>query len=232
MCKLLVLNKLYLGARELGCELIDLNKLEVIEMTAGQIKSALKAGKEILGVKVSAGNELELDKEKYFMTNLMRKVHINKLEPLYDTESSLANIFFYVAGVTEKNGKTLYNCINSRFGRCQMDDNKLRVYYEMGAIAGGIKIENDKIIVSDLIKTAEKKPEPVVEVEKKPGVTEPKKESVTENEKSEVKEKKPEEPKKSETKVENSLNEKIVSVEVEKVAKSKTETTKVAKSKK
>ena len=219
MCKLVLINKLHLGTRELGYELMDINKLEVVEMTAGQIKSALKAGKEILGVKVSAGNELELDKEKYFMTNLMRKVHINKLEPLYDTESSLANIFFYVAGVTEKNGKTLYNCINSRFGRCQMDDNKLRVYYEMGAIAGGIKIENDKIIVSDLIKTAEKKPEPVVEVEKNPGVTEPKKELVTENEK-------------SESKVGNSLNEKIVSVEVEKVAKSKTETTKVAKSKK
>lgn len=74
MCKLLLLNKICLGNRELGYELVDLNKLEVIEMTAGQIKSALKAGKEILGVKVSAGNELELDKEKYFMTNIIRDI--------------------------------------------------------------------------------------------------------------------------------------------------------------
>ncbi len=166
MCRLLVVNKLYLGNRELGFELMDLKKLEVLEMTAGQIKSALKSGKEILGVKVTGENELDLDKEKYFMTNIMKKVHINKLEPLYEGESSLANIFFYVVGVTSKEGETLFNVINSRFGRTAMTEQVLKVYYQMGAIAGGVRIEDDKIVISDLIKNdnvVEKKVEPVAE---------------------------------------------------------------------
>ena len=219
MCKLVVINKLYLGNRELGYELMDLSKLEVVEMTAGQIKSALKAGKEILGVKVSVGNELVLDKENFYMSNIMKKVHINKLEPLYEAESSLANIFFYVVGVGVKDGKQYFNVVNSRFGRTKMTEEMIKAYYPIGVIAGGVKIENDKIIVSDLIKSADKKPEPE---EVKTSVIEPKVEEV-----------KVEETKPEETKVEeNPLDDKIVSVEIEKVAKPKVETTKVTKSKK
>ena len=86
----------------------------------------------------------------------------------------MINKYFYVIGITEKNGSTLYDCINSKYGRCQMDENKLRVYYEMGAIAGGVKIEGEKIIISDLIKPVDKKTEQVAEVEVKPEVIETK----------------------------------------------------------
>lgn len=227
MCKLVVINKLYLGNRELGYELFDLNKLEVVEMTAGQIKLALKAGKEILGVKVSAGNELVLDKEKYFMNNLMKKVHINKLEPLYEAENSLANIFYYVVGVCDKNGKRYYNVVNSRFGRTKMTEDLVKAYIPIGIIAGGVKIENNEIIVSDLIKPADKKSEPITEVKVKPEVLETKVET------SKVEEVKPEDSKKEESKIEeNPLDEKIVSVEIEKVAKPKAGDTKTQKSKK
>ena len=227
MCKLVVINKLFLGNRELGYELMDLSKLEVVEMTAGQIKSALKAGKEILGVKVSAGNELVLDKENYYMSNIMKKVHINKLEPLYDTESSLANIFFYVVGVCDKDGKRYYNVINSRFGRTKMTEELVRAYIPIGVIAGGVKIEGEKIIVSELIKPADKKPKSVAEVKVKPEVLETKVET------SKVEEVKPEDSKKEESKIEeNPLDEKIVSVEIEKVAKPKAGDTKTQKSKK
>lgn len=212
MCKLLVLNKLCLGNRELGYELIDLNKLEVIEMTAGQIKLALKAGKEILGVKVSAGNELELDKEKYFMTNIMRKVHINKLEPVYESENTLANIFFYVVGVSVKDGKQYFNVVNSRFGRTKMTEEMIKAYYPIGVIAGGVQVINEEVIISELLKPAdkveEKKSESVVVVEQEGKLTQD-----------------------THTKVENPLDDKIVSVEITKVDKSAS-TTKTTKSKK
>lgn len=212
MCKLLVLNKLCLGNRELGYELIDLNKMEVIEMTAGQIKSALKVGKEILGVKVSAGNELELDKEKYFMTNIMRKVHINKLEPVYESENTLANIFFYVVGVGVKDGKQNFNVVNSRFGRTKMTEEMIKAYYPIGVIAGGVQVVNDEIIISELIKPAgkveEKKSEPVAVVEREGKLTQD-----------------------THTKVENPLDDKIVSVDITKVDKSAS-ATKTTKSKK
>lgn len=225
MCKV-VINKLFLGNRELGYELMDIGKTEVVEMTASQIKTSLRAGKNILGVKISAGNELVLDKEKYFMSNMMKKVHINKLEPLYEAESSLANIFFYVVGTGVENGKQYFDVVNSRFGRARMTEEMVKAYYPIGVIAGGVKIENDKIIVSELIKSVDKKSEPVAEVEVKPVVVETKVETPK------VEEVKPEEPKKEEPKVENPLDDKVISVEIEKVAKPKAGETKSQKSKK
>ena len=221
MCKLVVINKLFLGNRELGYELMDIGKTEVVEMTASQIKTSLRAGKNILGVKVSAGNELVLDKEKYFMSNMMKKVHINKLEPLYEAESSLANIFFYVVGTGVETGKQYFDVVNSRFGRTRMTEEMIKAYYPIGVIAGGVKIENDEIIVSELIKSVDKKSEPVAEVEVKPVVVETKVETPK------VEEVKPEEPK-----IENPLDDKVISVEIEKVAKQKAGETKTQKSKK
>ena len=151
----------------------------------------------------------------------MEHRHAGSWKPKYKTENMI-NKYFYVVGVTEKNGSTLYNCINSKFGRCQMDENKLKVYYEMGAIAGGVKLEDDKIIVSDLIKPVDKKSELVVESEVKPEVVEVKVEEAR------IEEVKPETPKKEE----NPLDDKIVSVEIEKVAKPKAGATKATKSKK
>lgn len=233
MCKLVVINKLYLGNRELGYELMDIGKgnYEVVEMTAGQIKSALKSGKEILGLKASEGNELVLDKENYFMSNIMKKVHINKLEPLYEAESSLANIFFYVVGTGVENGKQYFNVVNSRFGRTKMTEEMVKAYIPIGVIAGGCKLENNEIVVSDLIKV-DNKPETVVEVQVKSESVDVKVETskqkeskVTEGEVVKI----PPIVKKIE---ENPLNDKVVSVEIEKVAKLKQVETKTQKSKK
>lgn len=161
------------------------------------------------------------------MSNIMKKVHINKLEPLYEAESSLANIFFYVVGVGVKDGKQYFNVVNSRFGRTKMTEEMIKAYYPIGVIAGGVKIENNEIIISDLIKPVDKKPELIADVEVKPEVVEVK------LEKTKVEEVKSEASKKEESKnEENPLDDKIVSVEIEKVAKPKVETTKVTKSKK
>lgn len=74
MCTtLLAVNKLYLGNRELGYEFYDLTKEEVIEMTAGQIKQAVKGEKNIIGLKVSSENEIMPDTDGYYMRNMMKK---------------------------------------------------------------------------------------------------------------------------------------------------------------
>lgn len=157
MCtKLLVINKLYLGNRELGYELYDLTRGEVIEMTAGQIKQAIKGGKNILGVKVSSENELIPDSEGYYMRNLMKKVHINKLEPLYECESSIANMFYYVTGTVIRNSVKVYKVVNSRFGREEITEEKLKALYELGVVAGGVKVEQGKVTVSEYIEHEEK----------------------------------------------------------------------------
>lgn len=235
MCYIITEN-IMLGNRSVcwGGIILD-GSFEVVEKTDGALKNDLKQGKKVLGIKLTADGNLELDKEKYFMQDVMEHRHAGSWKPKYKTENMI-NKYFYVVGVTDKNGSTLFNCINSKMGRCQMDENKLKVYYEMGAIAGGVKIENNEIIVSDLIKPVEKRFEPVVEVEVKPAVVETKMET------SKVEETKSEKSKVIEgevikvppiiKKIENPLDDKIVSVEIEKVAKPKASSTKAEKSKK
>lgn len=147
MCKVAV-NRLFLGVRELGWELWD--GKQVIEMTSGQIKAALKNGKsEILGLCLDEKGELQLDKDGYMMQNIMCKVHIGKLTPMIDDELVMMNIFYYVTGTEEAEGEILYHVVSSRFARETLQAEKLLALYELGVIAGGMKVEGGKIITFD-----------------------------------------------------------------------------------
>ena len=80
MCrKLVVMNKLSLGNRELGWEVWSLPKGEVVEFTSTQLKNLIKQGKdEVYGLKLGKnGFDLEFDKEGFFITNMMNKVHMS-----------------------------------------------------------------------------------------------------------------------------------------------------------
>ena len=56
-----------LGNRSIcwGGILLD-GSFEVVEKTDGALKNDLKQGKKVLGIKLTADGNLELDKEKYF----------------------------------------------------------------------------------------------------------------------------------------------------------------------
>ena len=156
MCKYYVINELALGNRSLGYELAT--DKEIIEMTAKGIRDGLKAGKEIYGLKVADnGIDLVLD-DKFFMRNYMVKSHINSLKPKYE-EECMANIMYVVTGSINKNGKQLYNVISSRFERTSFCEEKLKAMLELGVIAGGCKLEGNKIILPEP-KLAPVEPEP------------------------------------------------------------------------
>ena len=75
MCKLFVVNSLYLGNRSLGLELWD--GKGVVEMTEKQVGDGLNAGKEIYGLKVSPnGIDLDIDTDGFYMNNLVIHRHI------------------------------------------------------------------------------------------------------------------------------------------------------------
>ena len=57
-----------------------------------------------------------------------------------------------------------YNLVSSRFSRMQADEFKMRAMLELGMVAGGAKLDGDKIVVSELLV---KKPDVVKEVAKK-----------------------------------------------------------------
>lgn len=164
MCKYYVINELALGNRSLGYELAT--DREIVEMTAKSIRDGIKAGKEIYGLKVADnGIDLVLD-DKFYMRNYMVKTHINSLKPKYE-EECMANIMYVVTGSQIKNGKQVYDVISSRFERTSFSEEKLKAMLELGVIAGGCKLDGDKIILPEP-KTAEPKPTATEPVETKP----------------------------------------------------------------
>lgn len=157
MCrKLVVINKLGLGTRELGYEVYSLPKGEVLEFTAKQLRDIMKAGKgakdEVYGLKIGEnGFDLVFD-ESFFTSNIMYKVHIGTLKPMVETDC-LINLFYVVISTHVQHGEVMYDVISSRFERTSFNGEKLRALLEMGVISGGAKLdENGKIVVAPLEK--------------------------------------------------------------------------------
>ena len=169
--KLVVINNLRLGTRELGWELYSLPKGEILEFTSKQLRDIIKGYKEgkdeVYGLKIGEnGFDLVFD-ESFFTTNMMYKVHIGSLTPMAETESMI-NLFYIVIGTHVEHGEVMYDVISSRFERTSFNGEKLRALLEMGVISGGAKLdENGKIVVAPLEKV--KKPvEEVNALEEKP----------------------------------------------------------------
>lgn len=162
MCrKLVVMNKLSLGNRELGWEVWSLPKGEVVEFTSTQLKNLIKQGKdEVYGLKLGKnGFDLEFDNEGFFTTNMMNKVHINSLTPVVENEC-LVNLFYVVIGTHKEKNETMFDVVSSRFERTAFNGEKVKTLLEMGVINGGAKMEKGEIIVAPL-----EKPKPVVKTE-------------------------------------------------------------------
>lgn len=77
MCKMYVVNQLNLGNRKLGYELF--NGKEIVEMTEKMLKDSIVSGKEVYGMRV-VNDELVLDKENFFMRNMMIHSHLETIQ--------------------------------------------------------------------------------------------------------------------------------------------------------
>ena len=170
MCKLFVVNSLYLGNRSLGLELWD--GKGIVEMTEKQVRDNINVGKEIYGLKVAAnGIDLEIDREGFYMNNLVAHRHIGNYKPCYETENPV-NIMYIVTGSREVNGEKMYDIISSRFEFKVVNGEMLKSLFLMGAICGGAKMEDGNIVIAEKIGQTE--PEKVKQpVDNKPDVKNP-----------------------------------------------------------
>ena len=172
MCrKLVVINNLRLGMRDLGWELYSLPKGEVIELTSKQLRDIINGYKEgndeVYGLKVLEKNGFDfVFDEEFFTSNLMVKIHIGKLQPMVETDY-LVNLFYIVIGTHVEHGEVMYDVISSRFERTSFTEEKVKILLNMGVISSGAKLDNGKIVVAPLEKV--KKPvEEVNALEEKP----------------------------------------------------------------
>ena len=153
MCrKLVAVNKLGLGTRELGWEVFSLPRGEVLEFTTKQLRDIIKGGKdEVYGLKVGEnGIDLVFD-ESFYTRNLMYKVHIGGLSAMVENEC-MVNLFYIVIGTHKENGVTMYDVVSSRFERTSFTEEKVKTLLEMGIISGGAKLQDGKIVTASLEK--------------------------------------------------------------------------------
>lgn len=160
MCKMnIVVNKLVLGNRELGWELWS--GKEVMEYTSKQIKDMIKAGKQkICGLKIGDNDELLLDKEGFFTTNMMVHSHIGSWKSM--EEESMVNNLYVCIGSHEESGKVVYDCISSKFEQAKISENDMRAYLKIGIVSGGAKLDGEKIVLAGT-ETEKKMQVPVTE---------------------------------------------------------------------
>lgn len=154
-----VVNRLMLGNRELGWELWNEERGDVIEMTSNEIKKGLLKGDPIYGLEIGADGELVLG-SNFFTRNMMEHRHIENFKPMFEDDARPV-IYFIVLGKNE-DGK--YDIITTRFKRTTFSEQHLRVVYSLGAVSAGMKMVDDKIVLPDLklkAPKAEEKTSPV-----------------------------------------------------------------------
>lgn len=161
MCrKLVVTNEIFLGARPICYEAYSLPKGEVVELTEKQIKDAIKGitTDEVYGLALSEAGELILDTDKFFVTNMMKKIHTNTLVPMVE-DDCLANLFYIVIGTHKEKGNTMYDVISSRYERTSFTEEKVKTLLDMHIISAGAKMQGDNVIVAPLEKLEQSKPQ-------------------------------------------------------------------------
>ncbi len=170
MCKMnIVVNKLVLGNRELGWELWS--GKEVMEYTSKQLKDMIKAGRQkVCGLKIGDNDELLLDKEGFFTTNMMVHSHIGSWKSM--EEESMVNNLYVCIGSHEESGKVVYDCISSKFEQAKISENDMKAYLKIGIVSGGAKLDGEKIVLAGT--EPEKKVQiPVTEKKEEPTKNEP-----------------------------------------------------------
>lgn len=151
MAKVVVLRTM-LGNREIGWELWNKDKGEVIEMTSKEIKNSLLKDDPIYGLAVGKDEELVLDKE-FFMVNIMEHRHVNNYTPMVEDENCVANVAYIVTGKVD----TGYEVISTKWERKTVTEEMLKMFMSMGLVFGGAKLEGDKVVLPELERKTPKK---------------------------------------------------------------------------
>lgn len=146
--KRILVNEVMLGKRSIGYELYSVDNKDFCGMTSKQVKDSLTEGKPIIGFKLDSDGQLVTDED--FCKNLMLKSGISTLTPK-DSANSIINMMYTVVG---KVG-TDYEVVSSRFFRGTMEESKLKMLYELGAVNGVTIDSKGKLQVYQLDKPVE-----------------------------------------------------------------------------
>lgn len=141
MCKLVVMNRIMLGAREQCYECWSMPKGELVEKTSKQLIDLINAGKsKVYGLIVDENGDLVLDNNGFHTVNMMEKRHTDNFKPMVEVEGLAVNNFIVVLG---KNADGTFETLSNRYLRTAIDEEKLKFYHELGMISGGAIYNKD-----------------------------------------------------------------------------------------
>lgn len=116
----------------------DITK-EFQEKTPKEITTLIKKN-ELNGLKL-VNNKIELDTEGFNMKNLMIKSGVGKFRKMHETDT-IINCMYAVVRVIKFDDNTVYEVINNRCARIKIDENRIKMLYEIGYVAGIILVKN------------------------------------------------------------------------------------------
>ena len=156
MCKYLV-NEEMLGKRTTGYMVFNSGSKDFVGVTEKQIKDCLTAGEKVYGFILDESGNLAMDKDGWKTNNYMVRSGINTLRAVNDLDGSIVNIMYVVVGVKRvKGGDSVYEVINSRYGRVEMPESKVKILLELGAVQGGVYLDGKgKVVVCEGVEVIE-----------------------------------------------------------------------------
>ncbi len=150
-----LVNRVDLGKRTMGYEIYVGETKEFIGLTSKQIKDGIGVGIAVKGFVLNADGDLVLDSEGFKTNNIMVKTGIGSLNPLHKTDC-VASAFYVVVRVCKEPQGTVYEVVNSRYGRTEITEAKLKALLELGAIQGGAYLDHKgKVVVCDGVEIVE-----------------------------------------------------------------------------
>ena len=151
MCKALI-NREDLGKRTTGFIVYNGNSKEFIGLSEKQVKDCIANGEGVKGFILDEAGELALDRDGWKITNYMVRSGINTLRPLNEFDGSIVNVMYTAVGFDKSKG---YEVVNSRYARVWMDETKVKLFLELGAIQGGVYMDSKKLCLCDGVKVYE-----------------------------------------------------------------------------
>lgn len=135
-----VIGRIDLGqTRTAGYTIYDEATKEFQEKTPKEVIMLIK-NNELNGLKL-VNNKIELDTDGFNMKNLMIKSGVGKFRKMYE-EDTIINCMYAIVRVIRYDDDNVYEIINNRCARIKINENRVKMLYEIGYVAGIRLVKN------------------------------------------------------------------------------------------
>lgn len=149
MCMRYMVNAEMLGKRVTGYIFYDADTKGFTGLTEKQIKDTLGKGERLYGLALNESGDIIMDSENFKTHNYMIRSGINSLAPAVETDCP-ANMMYVVVGMKKEQGKeNVYEVVNSRYARLEMQESKIKMLLEFGCIQGGVYLNKGKLVTCE-----------------------------------------------------------------------------------